>query len=299
MGRVTMIPRTLYLETPIWNRLAAGDIDVDVVLRPLARSGIVPVISTQLICELAATFLSKRLSNPLEFGRQLFAHLQKYVERGVPCLKMNCQLLQDEAMDVTGQIRGFNLELSETDYGRMAAEIQKLANGQLEESVQTFLESRRRLSKNARAEAAEYGRDRGAFRSVCEGSFGAFLHLANPIEVLRLLRDHLRNEFPDKNPATLTEVAAALLRSSDYRVANAMVRADLYTSWRAIRAGTLARDVLDDCFHLVNASYCDMYATMDLEQSKYAPIVLGSTEVLYFDGTTPVSDWLTSDVCRN
>ena len=294
-----MIQRTLYLETPIWNQLSSDNVDADALFETLLSSDVVPVISTQLISELAASFHSKRSSNPSRLGQRLFAYLLKYVLKGIPCLKMNCQLLQDEAMTITGEIDRFDMALSGSDYERMTSEVEKLARGELDAPVQSFLENRRRLWKNSRAEAAQYGRDRSFFKPVCEASFGAFLESANPIEILKVLREHLQKEFPDTTLGTLAEVAAALLRNPTYRVANTMVRADLYTSWRAIRAGTLSRDVLDDCYHLVNASYCDIYATKDFQQSEYAPIVLGSTDVFYFDGITPVSEWLAGIAARN
>ena len=78
-----------------------------------------------------------------------------------------------------------------------------------------------------------------------------------------------------------------MIRNPSCRVAHTMVRADMYVTWKAARRGALARDVLDDCYHLVNASYCDMYATKDKAQSQYAPSVIGPTKVRYYDGTAP------------
>lgn len=195
-------------------------------------------------------------------------------------------------MMITGEITGFDVRLSEPDYKRMAFEVQKLAQGTFEAPVQTFLENRRQFGRDSRAEAAEFGRDRHSFKPLCETSFGAFLNAANPIQVVKVLREHLREEFPDTGHDALVEVAAAMLRNPTYRVANAMVRADLYTTWRAIRTGTLPRDVLDDCYHLVNACYCDSYATKDGPQAEYAPLIVRSTDVFNYDGVMPISDWL-------
>jgi len=71
-----------------------------------------------------------------------------------------------------------------------------------------------------------------------------------------------------------------------------MILADLYVTWRAARASALARDVQDDCYHLVNASYCDVYATKDEPQTRYAFKIIAPTQVRFYDGFSPLSDWL-------
>ena len=76
----------------------------DSLLEELQSRDACPVVSTQLICELVATFTSTRIKDPIARGSGLFSFLLKFFAAGIPCLKMNNQLLQDEAMAITGGI---------------------------------------------------------------------------------------------------------------------------------------------------------------------------------------------------
>jgi hypothetical protein len=284
---------TIYPETNLWNELCAQDADPRVLLDGLKQRGAELIISTQLICELAATFNSTRLADPVGHGRKLFSYLSKFIEAGIPCLKMNNQLLQDEAMVASGAITDFSALLSSGDYERMVGAVGKLSNGIFEPSAQNFLTSRKALAEGTRLEIKEFVNSRPELkRRSSETSFAEFVRLSHPADRLRVLRGHLVAEFPTTSADTLTEVAIRLLQNPFLRVSHTMVRADMYVSWRAGRSGNLARDVQDDCYHLVNASYCDVYATKDRPQTEYAPTVIGPTEVRFYDGDAPASDWL-------
>lgn len=288
-----MITRSIYLETPLWNELYDQDVEPDRIRRALQRNGAGLIISTQLICELAATFTSRRVRNPLGRGMGLFSYLFKFVSVRTPCLKMNCHLLRDEAMTITGEIPGFNALLAASDYARMAEEVEKLSRGCVETPVLNFLSGRKNLATSSRSDAVEFTNQRPDLRRVCGTvTFEEFVRVSRPVDRLRTLRGHLAEEFPTTPPNILTEVAVAMIQNPSYRVAHTMVRADMYVTWKAARTGTLARDVQDDCYHLVNASYCDTYATKDKSQAQYAPSVVGPTEVRFYDGCAPVSEWL-------
>jgi hypothetical protein len=288
-----MIPRTIYPETPFWNELYDQRVEPHSVLRDLQQQGASLIISTQLICELAGTFRSRRIKDPIGRGSGLFSYLLKFVAAGIPCLKMNCQLLRDEAMTITGGIPGFNALLSAEDYTRMAVEVEKLSRGIVETPVLDFLSDRAALARASRSEAVEFASLRPELQRVCGlVALEEFVKSAHPVDLLRALRGHLAEEFPTTPPSVLTEVTIAMIRNPSCRVAQTMVRADMCVTWKAARAGALARDVHDDCYHLVNASYCDVYATKDKPQAQYAPSVVGPTEVRFYDGQAPVSDWL-------
>jgi hypothetical protein len=288
-----MIPLSIYPETSIWCELCDQKVDPRHLWNALGERGARLVISTQLICELAATFTSTRIDDPVARGRELFSYLSRFVAAGISCLKMNKDLLQSEARSVTGEIAAFETTLSEVDYANLTIEVQKLAQGSFDARAREFLSSRRNLCKESRNDAAAFANERPQLRlSSASASFDQFLASINPLDVVRVLIGHLRDEFRATNGTILVEVAAAMLRNPTYRVGNTMVRADLYTTWRAARAGSLARDVMDDCYHLVNACYCDAYVTKDRRHSEYAPVILGRTEVRFYDGGTPISEWL-------
>jgi hypothetical protein len=288
-----MIPLSIYPETSIWCELRDQNVDPRILWNALGQRGARLVISTQLICELAATFTSTRIDDPIARGSGLFSYLSRFVAAGIPCLKMNKDLLRSEAKSVTGELAEFDTTLSELDYAGMAFEVEKLAQGNFDARAREFLSTRRNHCQESRNDAAEFARQRPQLKmSSASASFGQFLASVNLLDIVKVLIGHLRDEFPTKDGTTLVGVAAAMLRNPNYRVGNTMVRADLYTTWRTARAGSLARDVLDDCSHLVNACYCDVYLTKDRRHSAYAPIVLQRTEVRFYDGGTPISDWL-------
>jgi rRNA-processing protein FCF1 len=85
---------TLYLDTDLWNLLCKGDVNPEELLSGLSAHDCKPVISTQLICELAAAYKSQKKENPAELGKSLFRYLNKFVQRGVECVEMNSTLLQ-------------------------------------------------------------------------------------------------------------------------------------------------------------------------------------------------------------
>jgi hypothetical protein len=288
-----MFQISVYPETPLWNELCAQDADPRTLLNGLQQRGSHLVISTQLICELAATFTSTRLADPIRHGRKLFSYLLEFIAAGVPCLKMNNQLLQDEVMVACGAISDFSALLSIPDYSRMVEAVEKLSNGIFEPVTQDFLNSRKALAEGTRLEIGEFVSSRPNLKArSAETSFEDFVRLSHPADRLRVLRGHLLAEFPTTPADTLTEVTVRLLQNPFLRVAHTMVRADMYATWRAARSGKLARDVQDDCYHLVNACYCDVYATKDRPQAEYAPSVVGPTAVRFYDGSSPVSDWL-------
>jgi len=76
-------------------------------------------------------------------------------------------------------------------------------------------------------------------------------------------------------------------------MARALVKADLYYNWRCANYGSVPRDLMPDLYHLVNAVYCDIYATAESKHARLAPLVLTSkTSVAIYDESGPVDDWL-------
>lgn len=251
------------------------------------------VLSTQIMCELAGAFLSKRAGNSSDLGRDLFRYFLDFIESGTTCLKMNVDLLKSEARMLCGEFDQFNAALSGEDYSHLRDEVRKLADGTFDPAASKFLHDRRELAQSTRTEVAEFVARRPALREQsAKFAFKDFLEHSHPVDRLRLLRGHLEKEFPTTQPEILTQAAVGLLVNPCFRVAHTMVKADVYITWRTARAGTLARDVQDDCYHLVNACYCDVYATKDEPLVQYAAQVIGPTSVRLYEGDVPISDWL-------
>lgn len=47
----------------------------------------------------------------------------------------------------------------------------------------------------------------------------------------------------------------------------------LFSNWRCANTDSVPRDLVDDMYHVLNASYCSIYATADANQMKYASLL--------------------------
>lgn len=94
-------------------------------------------------------------------------------------------------------------------------------------------------------------------------------------------------------PNELAEWATALLSIRFGRMARSIVKSDLYYNWRCAHRESNPRDLLEDIYHVLNASYCDVYATGEAKQSEYASLLLTTgTRVEIYDGQTTIHQWL-------
>jgi hypothetical protein len=98
-----------------------------------------------------------------------------------------------------------------------------------------------------------------------------------------------------KNPRELEEYAAVLLAQSK-RFAKGVVRSDLYYNWRCANRGSVPKDLIDDMYHVLNAVYCDVYATREEGQAEYAQLILSpKTKVAIYAGGR-IDRWIESPV---
>src|SRR5205823_5964432 len=49
---------------------------------------------------------------------------------------------------------------------------------------------------------------------------------------------------------------------------------------------------MDDMLHVLQATYCDIYATAESKQSEYLSLLLDRTRVAIYDRQTPIGRWL-------
>jgi hypothetical protein len=95
--------------------------------------------------------------------------------------------------------------------------------------------------------------------------------------------------------ATAERLAAPLLANAAFRIARADVCATLYSNWRSATRDSIRKDLVPDLYHVLNASYCSVYATEEAGQVEYAALLLpDTTQVAIYDGATPVDHWLAS-----
>ena len=95
--------------------------------------------------------------------------------------------------------------------------------------------------------------------------------------------------------AKAVEQAKCLLNVPAKRFARGVVRADLYYNWRCAKRDSVPKDLIDDMYHVLNAVYCDVYATAEKGQAEYAHLLLTSnTKVAVYTGAMPVDQWIES-----
>jgi hypothetical protein len=104
-----------------------------------------------------------------------------------------------------------------------------------------------------------------------------------------LLSRQLERLFPELPEKAAIERALALLTPPARRFARGVVRADLYYNWRCATLGLNPKDLIDDMYHVLNAVYCNVYATGDIRQEEYARLSLTSnTRVIVHPNSAPI-----------
>ena len=107
------------------------------------------------------------------------------------------------------------------------------------------------------------------------------------------LTRHVQRQFPEIPVSEAEEYASGLLSFPARRMARGLILADLYYNWRCARRESNPKDLVDDVQHVLNSSYCDVYATGDARQAEYAYLLLTSnTRVKIYRSEKPIDEWL-------
>lgn len=285
----------VYPDTVLWNDLCDEGANPQEVLRTLARKGIQLVLSTQAVYEMAKTFQMSGTSG-LGRGKKLFTYLLRLVEAQIPCLGMPSDILAEEMKRTSGETKAIQIFVTEESYRGMSAEVRKLSEGVLDQRADYFIRARRVHSTLTRSEIAEHFASRPELERQLEvvpvGGLGDWLRKEVEGSGRRILELHILSTFPELSKREARWLAKRLLSSQAYRLSHAMVRADLYLNWRYVQVKSISRDVPDDIFHVVNAAHCDVYATKEKRQARYAPLILTGTTVAIYDGALPPREWL-------
>jgi hypothetical protein len=182
----------------------------------------------------------------------------------------------------------------------MRGEIDKLAQGVVDERAKSFISEREEFAKSSRADqrahTANTPEAADRLRAIPKAQLLAWLDSEVSTDVGRLmLARHMMRPFEGKLPATVAfRNATALIAMPQSRMAKALVKADLYYNWRCANGGSVPADLIADMYHVVNAAYCHVYATAESEQMKYASLLLTDrTDVAVYDeATAPLEEWL-------
>jgi hypothetical protein len=288
-----VIQKLIYLDTNLWNRLLDQNVDPSALLSKLKRCDSSLALSGQNVYELALTF-----QNSVERGMELFRYLKVYVDAGIVGAYDNLDLLRAEVHALYARADSVVAYYSPADYDALKTEVAKLAEGIVDQRAQSFLSKRKGLAKAGREEPKTHLEQRPDMKArllaMPENELVVWLDEQVSGEVgTALLIGHLNNVYGPASAGAAKSTAQGLLQHPASRTAKALVRADLYLHWRCARRGSNPRDLPDDVYHVLNAAYCDVYATADSGQKEYVALLLSRwTRPAVFDGSTSLADWL-------
>jgi hypothetical protein len=287
----------IYLDTNLWNTLCDQDVDADHLGTLLAAKNATLVISHQAVYELARTFLTSR-DTAVERGRRLFACLSKFLQLKIPCTKEIANLLEAEMRSLQTPVSVVDPFISAANYDELRKEVEKLAAGTFDEQMSKFVAVRSALSSVNRAGPAQQLDLRTDMKqrltSVPLTNLEEWLQVETLAHLgVLLLSEKITSIFPEAPPGEAVEWAKDLVASPGCRLAKGLVRADLYYNWRRAHRGSNPKDLYDDMYHVLNALYCDVYATKEPKQEEYARFLLtADTRVAIYKCEVPLKTWL-------
>jgi hypothetical protein len=284
-----MVQKLIYLDTNLWNRLLDQGVDPVELLRELKRQNATVVLSGQTVYELTRTFRTSAAR-----GKELFRYVRLYIEAGIIGTYNNMDLLRAEVRALYARADSVVAYFDPANYDALKQEVAKLAEGIVDERAWTFLSERKEFATSSRDEQKAHFEKRPDMRTqllaVPKDGVAAWLdeQVSGDVGAAMLTR-HLIRIF--ESPST--DAALGLLQHPASRIAKALVRADLYSNWRCAQRGSNPRDLIDDMYHVLNATYTDVYATAEDGQKEYASLLLSRwTRPEFYDDSTRLGDWL-------
>jgi hypothetical protein len=284
----------IYPDTNIWTYLAQLPADEKKLMESLASKDANLVLSAHAVYELARTFVGN--SGPT-VGVQLFSSIKRFLDVGVQCSIEVKQMVIRECHAMENNLPRINPLLEPNERQIVLVEVSKLAEGVVEGPVKEFIEKRGKDAAESRADQRDHFHQREALKkklkSIPQSNLAVWLQseTMSPYGA-EVLYEHLR-QMLGQGPTL--EYAKAVLQSPAGLASRGLVRSDLYSNWRAATRGSNPADLLDDVLHVLQAIYCDIYATGEAKQAEYASLILTpTTTVAIFDRSVPVDQWLLS-----
>ena len=286
----------VYFDTSIWNALCDQAVDAERLVAELGERDFQIGLGTNAVYEMAKTF---RMDKPdaMERAKKLFSNLKQYTDRAIPCLRETWDLLEREAAHVVGETNGVEASWNDKEYAALREEIEKLASGVFDVNATRFVGRRKTTARNVPDEFEEHLAARPELRRI----LGEIPDKELPRWIQRELRGtrgrralqgHLALVFHRRPDRRVTFLAKRLLSDARYKVAHALVRSDLYLNWRYVQRGSLRRDLPDDTYHAVNASYCRCFVTTEADQAEHAAYTNPTASTRVYREGEPLLTWL-------
>jgi len=236
-------------------------------------------------------------------GQQLFSHIHAYLQAGLRCISKDFSEILVAEMYALKGAHSAEKFLTFDDVEKISTEIERLSRGDIEskwyEHIEDMQAGAARDRKRVREGISQHSAHRDLLRNVPEADLDEWLRKSTDTEFGRqILFINLKARFPEESDIELREYAAELLRL-DARGAGALIRADIYYAWRCANRGSNRKDLLDDMYHVLSASYCNAYATGEARQAEYASLLLWrDVRVCTYSREHQLSEWLSIAVAR-
>jgi hypothetical protein len=286
--------RYIYLDTNLWNRLLDQHASPKSLLERLRLRGSSLALSNQTVHELAKTFAS----DPSR-GRALFQYVKQYLDVGIGVAKDVMEQLHVEVDALNTRKSTVDGFLAGTDLDSLERLIDTLATGHFDDAARSSVESGVRFARSARAGQNAHFDGRQDVKNRLQQIGSAHLEVWMQAELSSdrgaaiLARHLLRMYVEGLDEPSAGRLAHSLLRIPIGIAARGLVRAELYSNWRCAQRHSLRSDVIDDMYHVLNASYCGTYATAEVKQAEYTSHLLpAQTQVAIYTDRGPIDAWL-------
>ncbi|HYK37215.1 hypothetical protein [Alloacidobacterium sp.] len=289
----------IYLDTNLWNELLKQGVNPNDVVSSLASKDTRLVLSDESIYELAKTFM-KDDSACIREGRRLFSYLKEFIALEVPVTKDNMAMVAAEMQALQWQIADIYPFLTPDDYEIVQSMVSHLSNGEMtdEENERTNARLAQRTfdRKGQVSFFAENPNFKKAYLDIAPDFFPLWIQREERTpRAIQYLAIEIHNYFPEYPMSDAAEYAVALRSAGANRVSRGLIRRNIYINWRAAHRDSIPKDIYPDSTHIVNANYCDIYATKEKGQAQYAHLLLSeATRVCVYDSQMPIDIWLLS-----
>jgi hypothetical protein len=287
----------IYLDTSIWNALCDQKTPTKELCSALDQGKAQFVLGENVVHELMKTF-GMKAGDAERRGRELFSCLRQFVAGRVRLAKGNGAVLLEEAQLAAGRSTEVEPFYDAEASAQGLAILDDLTCGRLPYGTDTFLSERKSSAVESRAGLRDYIEGMPEIREVLSAVKPERLDDWLQAEMVsfqgrRLLRGHLESiGLIVENGMHMDQIVSAMLSSIRFRSAQAFVRNDLYFNWRCVSRGSVRGDHMDDSYHAIAASYCDVFVTTEKDQANVAGHVVPSVRRLVYDGSEPILTWL-------
>jgi hypothetical protein len=284
----------IYLDTNLWNALCDQGVEPGRLLESLSARGSRLVLSHQTVFELAKTFVKAP-----ERGKHLFSYVNEFVLGDAMCTKEITGVLEAEMGALQSPTLGIRPFLPAENYCEFKRDLVGLASGDFGDQANRFVKERIELGIAERSGPGscleKRPHIRQSLRSVLPSQLEPWMaRETTTAQGLMLLAQQIIRQFggvPTHDEAVTW--AFWLISSPACRLAQSLVRHDLYYNWRYAHNGSIPKDLYPDMYHVLNATYCDVYATKEPGQQNYAELLLTSrTKVAIYEGQSSLDRWL-------